>query len=69
VAGALVELVVGTTTAATTRTDAAGRFRAVVLAGDYHITAHNVGYASTASKDIAVTEPVDVTLTVDSGMR
>jgi len=69
VPGAQVQLAAGGRTAATTTTDAQGRFRVVVPAGDYRITAHNVGYASQASKDISVTGPLDLTLTVDSGLR
>ena len=69
VPGARVDLASGGSTVASTSTDGAGRFRFVVPPADYRITAHNVGYASQATKDVSVTGPLDVTLVVDSGLR
>jgi hypothetical protein len=70
VAGARVELEKGGAVVATTTADSAGRFRFAVAAGSYRVTAHNVGFASQASKDVTVTAgPVDLKLVVDSGLR
>jgi hypothetical protein len=64
-----VELASGGTVIRTTTTDAAGRFRFQVPRGTYEVTAHNVGHPSQATEEVTVNAAVDVTLTVDSGMR
>jgi carboxypeptidase family protein len=69
VVGGRVELSAGSRVVATATTDATGRFRVVVPAGQYRITAYNLGNLSQASQDLTVTGPVDVALVVDSGMR
>ncbi len=70
VPGAAVELATtdGTVVGRAT-TDSAGRFRLTVAPGQYRITAHNVGYRSSASQALTVAGAVEVTLVVDSGMR
>ena len=54
-----------------TLTDTAGAFRLALPDGRYVIRATNVGgYASTASEAVLVSDnPVQITLTVDSGIR
>ena len=54
-----------------TLTDTAGAFRLALPDGRYVIKATNVGgYASTASEAVLVSDnPVQITLTVDSGIR
>jgi len=69
VAGAPVELAANGTVIASTTTDAAGRFRVTVPAGTYEITARNTGYPSRITQSIIVSDPVELALVVDSGLR
>ena len=69
VAGARVDVLRGGTIVTTVTTDAAGRFRALVPAGEYDVTAHNVGHESQATEHVTVDGPVQVSLVVDSGLR
>jgi len=68
---AVVVAVVGDQQRGETTSDERGRFRLMLPAGRYTIRATNPGgYASTASAEVTVsTAPVQVTLTVDSGIR
>jgi hypothetical protein len=68
-AGAVVILTAGGAPVARTTTDEHGRFRLLAAAGEYRITAVNVGIGSQAGRQITVTGPVEVNLTVDSGLR
>jgi len=71
VAGAVVTAVVGDEQRAETTSDQRGQFRLTLPAGHYLIRATNPGgYSSTASEEVTVaTVPVQITLTVDSGIR
>jgi len=72
VAGADVVATRGDTTAGHVRSGADGRFRLQLPAGDYTVTARQVGgIGSSASATVAVSagSVVTVTLTVDSGIR
>lgn len=68
---ALVVAVIGNEKRGETTSDQRGQFRLMLPAGRYTIRATSPGgYASTASEDVTVsTAPVQVTLTVDSGIR
>jgi hypothetical protein len=71
VAGALVIALVGNQRRASTNTDQTGGFRMTLPVGHYTVRATNPGrYASTAARQLDVSDvPVDITLTVDSGIR
>lgn len=68
---AVVIALIGDQQRGETTSDERGRFRLMLPAGRYTIRATNPGgYASTASAEVTVsTAPVQVTLTVDSGIR
>jgi len=68
---AVVIAVVGDEQRGKTTSDQRGQFRLVLPPGRYTIRATNPGgYASTASEEVTVsTTTVQITLTVDSGIR
>jgi hypothetical protein len=68
---AVVTALVGDEQRGETTSDERGQFRLTLPAGRYIIRATNPGgYASTASEEVTVsTVPVQITLTVDSGIR
>ena len=68
---AVVVAVVGDQQRGETTSDQRGQFRLILPPGRYIIRATNPGgYASTASEEVTVsTAPVQITLTVDSGIR
>jgi hypothetical protein len=68
---AVVIAVVGDEQRGETTSDQRGQFRLMLPPGRYTIRATNPGgYASTASEEVTVsTAPVQITLTVDSGIR
>jgi hypothetical protein len=72
VAGAEVDAVRGTTVVARTTTSAGGTFRLTVASGTYTVIAYNTGGLRTSARRtvaVAATGRVEVTLTVDSGIR
>jgi hypothetical protein len=71
VPGALVIAFIGSHPRRSTISDQSGTFRLTLSVGRYLIRATSPGgYASTAAEDVNVsTVPVDITLTVDSGIR
>ena len=68
---AVVVAVVGDEQRGETTSDQRGQFRLMLPPGRYTIRATNPGgYGSTASEEVTVsTVPVQITLTVDSGIR
>jgi hypothetical protein len=68
---AVVVALIGNEKQGETTSDQRGRFRLMLPSGRYTIRATNPGgYASTASAEVTVsTAPVQITLTVDSGIR
>lgn len=68
---AVVVAVIGNDQRGETTSDQQGKFRLMLPPGRYTVRATNPGgYASTASEAVTVsTAPVQITLTVDSGIR
>ena len=68
---AVVTALVGDEQRGETTSDKRGQFRLTLPAGHYLVRAKNPGgYSSTASEEVTVsTVPVQITLTVDSGIR